>query len=81
MTLGEWKIGISFNPSQDANVEEIKGMAAEMIDRLAEIRAGLTEKLDNGHLSAEINRLIALAMTDIESAAMWAVKAATKKAM
>lgn len=84
MTLGEWKVGVSFNPSQDPNVAKIKAGAAEMIDFIA----GMSATLQQAHtgdndapLRNEIGRLCALAMTEIESAAMWAVKAATKQPM
>jgi hypothetical protein len=69
MTKGEYRVGISFNPSSDPNVDEIKVRAAELIDFIEQmpVKAG-----------GEAARLKALAQTEIESAAMWAVKAATK---
>ena len=82
MTLGEWKVGVSFNPSQDANVAKIKAGAAQMIDGITGMRANLMQAhIDDQVLAGEIARLCALAMTEIESAAMWAVKAATKGPM
>lgn len=83
MTIGEWKVGISFNPSRDRNVEKIKVGAAQLIDFVIAMRSELTEANagapGSGELNAEINRLCALAMTGFEEAAMWAVKAATKQ--
>ena len=68
-TKGEFRVGIDFNPSGDDLVNRIKRAAADLIDLVDEIAATDSER----------ERLKALAQTEIESAAMWAVKAATKK--
>lgn len=68
MTKGEYRVGITFNPSNNDQVARIKRAAADLIDLIQEI------PMRDG----EIERLRALAVTDVESAAMWAVKAATK---
>lgn len=70
-TLGQFRVGISFNPSADPNVDAIKAQAAAMIDLINALPSQ----------DGEQARLKALAMTEIESAAMWAVKAATKQPM
>lgn len=70
MTTGEYRVGVSFNPSQNAQVDAIKAQAAYMIDMLAPIAANRDHP--------EAARCAALAMTDIENAAMWGVKAITK---
>jgi hypothetical protein len=67
-SLGEYRVGISFNPSGNAMVEDIKRASADLID--------LVETIEG---DGEVERLKALAMTHIEDGAMWAVKAATKK--
>lgn len=72
-TKGEYRVGISFNPSGDDLVGKIKRQAADLIDLIETIP--LPHHADH---RAEIARLRALAQTEIESAAMWAVKAATK---
>ena len=72
MTQGEYRVGIDFNPSGDDLVGQIKRQAADLIDLINRIP-------DGGAHSGERRRLKALAMTEIESAAMWGVKAATKK--
>ncbi len=74
MTMGEYRVGIAFNPSNDDMVAKIKRAAADLIDLIDSIPAGSHE----WGIDAERTRLKALAQTDIESAAMWAVKAATK---
>jgi hypothetical protein len=69
MTKGEFRVGIDFNPSADDVVGQIKRAAADFID--------LVECIPSTP-GNERGRLKALAQTDIESAAMWAVKAQTK---
>jgi hypothetical protein len=71
-TTGEYRVGIDFNPSGNETVAKIKQAAADLIDMIEDIEVGDIE---------DIGRLKALAMTHIEDAAMWAVKAATKKPM
>jgi hypothetical protein len=73
-SLGEYRVGIDFNPSGNEMVNKIKRAAADLIDLIDDdIPVGA------GADAQEIARLKALAMTHIEDAAMWAVKAATKK--
>ncbi|QLP98514.1 MAG: hypothetical protein HZY79_15585 [Rhodoblastus sp.] len=71
MTEGEHRVGVSFSPSGDARVDEIKRGTAKLIDGLAQIAN------DREHPGA---RCAALAMTEYEAAAMWAEKAVTKRA-
>jgi hypothetical protein len=66
MTIGEDRVRTKFNPSDDKLVDKLKNKTAELID-LCENMKG-TEP-----------RLVALAQTAYEEAAMWAVKAATAK--
>jgi hypothetical protein len=77
MTKGEYRVGINFNPSNDDMVGQLKRKAADLIDLIDSIPAPDPVALDP-HF-AEVIRLKALAQTATESAAMWAVKAATKK--
>ena len=86
MTKGEYKVGINFNPSNDDMVGKIKRAAADLIDLIEMIplpqeQAPLGEYKRQQSHSAEVGRLKALAQTEVESAAMWAVKAATKGPM
>jgi hypothetical protein len=69
MTLGEYRVGIGFNPGGHEMVNKIKRGAADLID--------LVDSID-GADNPEVLRLRALAITHIEDAAMWGVKAATK---
>lgn len=70
-SYGEYLVGISFNPSADPRVDEIKRKTAELIDLCHDDRDNPTKP--------EAGRCWALAITHYETAAMWAVKAATKK--
>ena len=76
MTKGEYRVGIDFNPSGDDLVGKIKRAAADLIDLIDLIGA----IRNDGEIDqyAEVSRLKELAQTEVESAAMWAVKAATK---
>jgi len=70
MTIGEDRVRTKFNPSADSLVDQIKQKTAELIDMMGAIPV----PTENG---AETDRLISLARTAYEEAAMWAVKAAT----
>jgi hypothetical protein len=76
MTTGSYRVGISFNPSGDTNVDLIKASAAALIDLIESIQP----PVDGTHF-IEVARLKSLAATAIEEGAMWAVKAATKPPM
>ena len=76
MTKGEYRVGITFNPSNNNKVQEIKLHAANLIDLIEGIPQHPLLGCD-----AEVRRLKALAQTAIEEGAMWAVKAATKGPM
>lgn len=63
-TIGEERVRMKFNPSEDSIVDKIKQSTAELINACEML------KVKDG-------RLAALAQTTYEEAAMWAVKAAT----
>jgi hypothetical protein len=66
-TLGQKRVKADFNPAKQDTVDQIKNKAAELID--------LVETLRTEGCTGEKHRLIALAQTAIEEAAMWGVKA------
>lgn len=72
MTLGEQRVRVTFNPSLDGKVDQIKQKTAELINLCSDAKT-------TGHhlIDGETGRLWSLAMTSYEEAAMWAVKAAT----
>lgn len=82
-TLGEKRVRISFNINNDAIVNKIKQKSADLIDFLNAIRNDEVSKTydktpqELQDQSGEKLRLISLAQTKYEEAAMWAIKAAT----
>lgn len=69
LTFGEKAVGISFNPSQNLAVEAVKRECADLIDRLDSERTAAE--------GPERKRMFSIAITEIQSAQMWAVKAIT----
>jgi hypothetical protein len=70
-TLGELRVRIDFNVSNDTDVSLVKSQTAGLINFLEKMKPkGIT-------IETEQLRLIALAQTAYEDAAMWAVKAIT----
>ena len=67
-SVGYWRCGVSFNPSQDYNVTMIKALAAGMMEYINTCSEALEP--DNG----DGKRCMATAMTQLESAQMFAVK-------
>ena len=78
MTKGEYRVGINFNPSADDMVGQIKRAAAALIDLIETIPAYPVGDEHHADCAQERGRLKAIAQTEIESAARWAVAAATK---
>lgn len=68
-TFGEKAVGLSFNPSNDPHVQNIKQTYASIIDNMNWLR--------NSSPSAEVKRLVSIAIEQAQTAQMWAVKAAT----
>ncbi len=68
-TYGERAVGLNFNPGGDEKVNTVKFLYAKIIDLLNElpVTEGRSEKL----------RLAKIAITEAQSAQMWAVKALT----
>jgi hypothetical protein len=69
MTFGQRAVGYSFNPSGSGTVFHIKDKFAEAIDYLNDLR----QEFDN----PEIKRMLSIAITEAQTAQMWAVKAVT----
>jgi len=69
MTFGEMAVGLTFNPSGDQDVRLIKEQFAVVIDTMNNMR-GATE-------NNEIKRMFSVAITEAQTAQMWAVKAVT----
>lgn len=69
-TFGETAIGASFNPSGDEKVAKLKKLYAAIIDVLND---------DRGDHRDERARLASVAITEAQTAQMWAVKTVTFK--
>lgn len=67
MTLGEKRVKVDFNVSNDTLVDQIKVKTAELID--------LLESMNEQEKTVECTRLIDIAQTNYETACMYAVKA------
>lgn len=72
LTYGEKAVGLTFNPSGDPKVQEIKELYAKIIDILA------NENPINSETSLK-GRILGRAINDAMGAQMWAVKAITYK--
>jgi len=71
MTFGEKAVGLTFNPSNDSAVDLAKRTCAAIIDQMNDLR--------NSTDNTEIKRMASVAITEIQTAQMWAVKAITWK--
>jgi len=71
-SLGQDRVRVDFNVNGDDNVTLIKKKSAKLIDICESLKPQ-----DGSMMNSEKARLIALAQTAYEEAAMWAVKAAT----
>jgi len=71
LTYGEKAVGLTFNPSADATVDKVKKLYSEIIDLCNELRT----EADQG----EKGRLLSVAITEAQTAQMWAVKGITWK--
>ena len=69
LTFGEKSVGVNFNPSELPSVTESKQLFAAAIDQLNDLRETTT--------SSEQERLCSVAITQIQNAQMWTVKAYT----
>lgn len=70
MTLGESRCHINFNPSSDDKIGTFKRMMADAIDYL--------NNLQKESLDPEADRCFEIAMTELETAQMYAVKGIAK---
>lgn len=69
MSFGEKAVGLRFNPSNQTAVYQCKSRFAELIDQLDTRR--------HTDSDPEVKRLCSIAITEAQTAQMWAVKALT----
>ena len=70
-TLGEQRCHVDFNPNGNTDINQIKRQCADLIDLIN----GYMAKTEEG----EAKRCFAKAMTDVETAQMYAVKGIAKE--
>lgn len=71
LTFGQKAVGLTFNPSGDDAVGKVKQIFADAIDQMNELK--------NTTTSGEVKRMCSVAITEAQTAQMWAVKAITWK--
>jgi hypothetical protein len=69
LSFGEKAVGLTFNPSGDSRVNEMKQLYARIIDLMHELRG---QSIDQEQV-----RLASVSITEAQGAQMWAVKAIT----
>lgn len=70
LTFGQRAVGLTFNPSGDDAVGQCKAQFAAAIDQMNDFRNATTT-------TPEAKRLASIAITEMQGAQMWAVKALT----
>jgi hypothetical protein len=70
LTFGQKAVGVTFNPSQNQAVASVKQKFADLIDDLDGLR-------NDPNMGAGVKRHASVAITDLETAQMRAVKALT----
>jgi hypothetical protein len=71
LSFGEKAVGITFNPGQSHEVHKCKKEFADVIDRMNYLR--------EQSFDPEVKRMASIAITEAQTAQMWAVKAITWK--
>ena len=69
LSFGEKAVGLTFNPSNNHEVDKCKREFAAVIDRMNYLRQ-ISE-------DPEVKRMASVAITEAQTAQMWAVKAIT----
>lgn len=72
LTFGEQAVGLNFNPGGNEKVNELKALYAKIIDLCADLRKDCTPE------QGEHGRYLSIAITEAQTAQMWAVKGITK---
>jgi hypothetical protein len=69
LSFGEKAVGITFNPGFNHEVDKCKKEFADVIDRMNYLRLQSDD--------SEVKRMASIAITEAQTAQMWAVKAIT----
>lgn len=71
LTYGEKAVGLTFNPSSSDDVSACKAGFAILINMMNDLRSSTDNQ--------EVKRMCSIAITEAQTAQMWAVKAITWK--
>lgn len=71
LTFGEKAVGLTFNPGGNPQITTIKAAYAAIIDQLNDMKPEYNGKPN------EKSRMLAVAITELQTSQMWAVKAVT----
>lgn len=74
LSFGEKACGVSFNPGGNPVVDSIKRNFANIVDELEALRQKSAKERPQ---DAEVRRMLSIAITEAQTAQMWAVKAVT----
>lgn len=74
LSFGEKACGVSFNPGGNPMVDMIKSKFADIVDDLEILRQ---ESAETEPINVEKRRMLSIAITEAQTAQMWAVKAVT----
>lgn len=74
LTFGQRAVGLTFNPGNNPDVDACKREFAAVIDRMHALREGVAMNTQEGK---DIARMASVAITEAQTAQMWAVKAIT----
>lgn len=69
LTFGEKAVGLTFNPSNSPEVDACKAGFAAVIDQMHNLREASGNQ--------DVKRMASVAITEAQTAQMWAVKAIT----
>lgn len=75
LSFGQKAVGLTFNPSGDDAVARCKQTFADAIDQMHELRLNADQSENSA--GREKARLASIAITELQGAQMWAVKALT----
>ena len=76
LTFGEKAVGTTFNPSGSPMVNEVKTLYASIIDKLNDMREDVKSSEATKETGEKL-RLLSVAITEAQTAQMWAIKAIT----
>lgn len=71
LSFGQKAVGLQFNPGSNHEVDKCKREFADVIDRMNYLKQNTD--------STEVKRMASIAITEAQTAQMWAVKAITWK--